>query len=126
MGAQSDLYQSITDRITEEEHETMNACELTEIDSAILWGLAERQAGSRPRWFEPLETGDRRDSAIRGVARRSYRSLHLAQDLFYRLSTADRGAARSAAVADYVAIATIDRLSRADWLPARITEYLEG
>ena len=110
---------------TEEEHETMSIRDLTEIDSAILWGLCERQAGSRPRWFEPLETGDRRDSAIRGVARRGYRSLHLAQDLFYRLSTADRGAARSAAVADYVAIATIDRLSRADWLPARITEYLE-
>lgn len=98
---------------------------LTEIDSAILWGLAERQARSRAYWFEPLETGGLRDSAIRGVARRGFRPLHLAQDLFYRLITADQGAARAAAVADYVAVATFDRVSRADWCPARIVEYLD-
>jgi hypothetical protein len=91
---------------------------MTEIDAAILWGLAKRHARAVPRFFEELRGSPSSNPEIR-------RRMGRAQDLHCALWMADRGAERAAHVADCQHVATLDRLIRADWLPSRAVEYLE-
>lgn len=102
----------------ERPHLTREDTTITELDAAILLRLADRMARTRAPWFAPAD-GSRESTGA------DYRRRQLSQTLLAHYFSQGEGY-REAHTADVQRMRDMDRLSRADWLPARAVACVMG